>query len=51
MTLQDWLSNGWVKPHKSSASEVRNLLAKVDRDIAEAEKPGDCLGLAAGHCL
>jgi hypothetical protein len=39
MTLQDWLSNGWVKPHKSSASEVRSLMAKVDRDIAEAEKP------------
>lgn len=38
MTLQDWLNSGWLKSHKSSKDEVKNLLDKVDRDIAEAEK-------------
>jgi len=38
MTLQDWLSNGWLKRHSSSPQEIRDLLDKVDRDIAEAAK-------------
>jgi len=38
MTLQDWLSNGWLKQHTTSRQEVRDLLDKVDRDIAEAAK-------------
>lgn len=38
MTLQDWLSNGWLKRHTSSPQEIRDLLDKVDRDIAEAAK-------------
>lgn len=38
MTLQNWLNSGWLKQHESSPQEVRNLLAKVDRDIAEAAK-------------
>jgi len=38
MTLRDWLNSGWLKQHKSSPQEVRDLLAKVDRDIAEAAK-------------
>jgi hypothetical protein len=39
MTLHDWLSSGWLKTHRSSVKEVRDLLAKIDRDIDEAEKP------------
>jgi hypothetical protein len=39
MTLQDWLNSGWLKSHKSSANEVRDLLAKVERDIVESQKP------------
>jgi hypothetical protein len=38
MTLQDWLSNGWLKQHTSSPQEIRNLLDKVNRDITEAAK-------------
>lgn len=38
MTLQDWLTSGWLKQHESSPQEVKDLLAKVDRDIAEAAK-------------
>ena len=38
MTLQNWLNSDWLKQHESSPQEVKNLLAKVDRDIAEAAK-------------
>ena len=38
MTLQNWLNSGWLKSHASSKEEIKNLLDKVDRDIAEAEK-------------
>lgn len=38
MTLQDWLNNGWFKRHTSNPQEIRVLLDKVDRDIAEAAK-------------
>jgi hypothetical protein len=55
MTLQDWLNSGWLKPHKSSANEVKVLIAKVDRDIAEAEKPDIVLdwrlAIAYNACL
>jgi len=36
MTLDDWLKNNWLKPHKSSATEVGKLLQKVERDLREA---------------
>lgn len=38
MTLQDWLSSGWLKQHATSQKEIADLLAKVDRDITEAGK-------------
>ena len=38
MTLEDWLSNGWLKRHSTSRKEITDLLAKVDRDITEASK-------------
>ena len=38
MTLQDWLSNGWLKRHTTGRQEIRDLLDKVDRDILEAAK-------------
>ena len=37
MSLQNWASNGWLRPHKTSAQEIENLLAIVDRDLADAE--------------
>lgn len=41
MTLQSWASNGWLKPHRTSAQEIKELLAIVDRDLNDAE--GDYL--------
>jgi len=38
MTLGDWLNSGWLKAHTTSAAEVKALLEKVNRDIAEAGK-------------
>lgn len=37
MSLKDWHSNGWVKPHQSSQKEMRGLLSVVDRDLADSE--------------
>ena len=36
MSLQDWHSFGWLKPHETSLEELSNLLAIADRDIADA---------------
>jgi len=36
MTLQQWADNGWLEPHVTSAEEIANLLAIVDRDLADA---------------
>ena len=36
MSLADWANNGWLRPHKSSAQEIADLLAIVERDLADA---------------
>lgn len=36
MTLQQWADNGWLEPHVTSAEEIANLLAIVDRDLTDA---------------
>jgi hypothetical protein len=36
MTLQQWADNGWLEPHLTSGAEIANLLAIVDRDLADA---------------
>lgn len=36
MTLPQWADNGWLEPHVSSPAEIANLLAIVDRDLADA---------------
>ncbi len=36
MTLQDWANNQWLRPHKTSAEEINNLLAIVARDQEDA---------------
>jgi len=38
MTLKIWANNGWLKPHKTSAEEVGNLLAIVHRDMDDARE-------------
>jgi len=36
MSLQQWANNGWLRAHASSAQEVADLLAIVERDLADA---------------
>jgi hypothetical protein len=36
MTLQQWADNDWLRPHTTSAQEIVNLLAIVDRDLKDA---------------
>jgi len=36
MSLKQWADNGWLKPHKTSKEEIANLLAIVERDLADA---------------
>jgi uncharacterized protein (UPF0332 family) len=36
MSLQIWLNNAWLRPHKTSREEIRNLWLLADRDIRDA---------------
>jgi hypothetical protein len=36
MSLKDWERNGWVVPHRPSATELRDLLAVIERDLADS---------------
>jgi len=36
MTLQQWANNGWLEPHVTSAEEIANLLAIVNRDLTDS---------------
>lgn len=38
MNLKNWAEFGWLKPHKTSGQEIQNLLAIVDRDLADARQ-------------
>ena len=40
MSLTTWLENQWLTEHTSSPQEVADLLAVVDRDLADAEVEG-----------
>jgi hypothetical protein len=40
VTLRQWADNGWLKSHKTSAAEIGNLLAIVDRDLKDAVEGG-----------
>ncbi|HEV2965183.1 MAG TPA: hypothetical protein VG649_25385 [Candidatus Angelobacter sp.] len=37
MSLRDWVVNGWLTEHRSSAEEIRNLLNLVDRDLRTSQ--------------
>ena len=37
MSLQRWASNGWLRAHQTSPQEIGELLAMVDRDLADAQ--------------
>ena len=36
MSLRDWLAEGRLRPHRTSAREVEDLLRVVDRDLRDA---------------
>jgi hypothetical protein len=40
MSLKDWLRNGWLVEHKTSAGEITELLALADRDLADCRVQG-----------
>lgn len=37
MSLQSWAGNGWLRTHQTSPQEIGELLALVDRDLADAQ--------------
>jgi len=36
MSLKQWADNGWLRPHKTSAKEISDLLRIVKRDLQDA---------------
>ncbi len=36
MSLKQWADNGWLRPHRSSAMEIADLLGIVERDLADS---------------
>ena len=40
MTLNDWERNGWLQAHRTAREEVADLLALVDRDLADSQTSG-----------
>jgi len=40
MSLDDWLRNGWLVEHKTSAAEIAELIAISDRDLTDCRVPG-----------
>lgn len=36
MSLESWVEYGWLRPHATSATEIRNLFDIVNRDIEDA---------------
>lgn len=39
MSLADWAHNGWLRPHATAPAQIGDLLAIVDRDLADAARP------------
>lgn len=39
MSLNDWSKNGWLREHETNAREIGDLLAVVDRDLANCVSP------------
>jgi hypothetical protein len=37
MSLQSWANNRWLRPHRTSPQEIKDLLAMVERDLADAQ--------------
>lgn len=37
MILKDWSNNGWLRPYRTSSSQIAELFAIADRDLADAQ--------------
>ena len=37
MSLNQWVDNGWLRPHKTSVEEIENLFMIIDRDLKDAK--------------
>lgn len=40
MSLEDWLSSGWLSAHQPSRQEIADLLAVADRDLRDCRSKG-----------
>lgn len=40
MSLKNWLNNGWLTEHRTSAQEITALLAVADRDLSDCRISG-----------
>ena len=40
MSLEDWLRNRWLVEHKTSPTEIAELMAIADRDLADCQVQG-----------
>ena len=40
MSLQNWLSNGWLVEQRTNAREISDLLSVAERDIVDSQTPG-----------
>lgn len=40
MSLKNWLNNGWLTEHRTSAQEITALLAVADRDLSDCRTSG-----------
>ena len=49
MSLSDWARNGWLVPHRTTPQELTDLLAIVDRDLADSEASATAALAASGH--
>jgi hypothetical protein len=38
MSLRDWAKAGWLKPHKTSRTQIAGLFGIVDRDLEDAAR-------------
>ncbi len=36
MSLEIWTKNGWLRPHQTNRQQIADLLAIVERDLADA---------------
>ncbi|HMO49585.1 MAG TPA: hypothetical protein PKE26_03315 [Kiritimatiellia bacterium] len=40
MSLKQWETNGWLRPHKTSRKEIENLVSIARRDISDSAAGG-----------